>query len=188
MTTMTLPPPGTRTRRRRRISVVAVSLVLVFFAAATARLFVRPDLPPLPPRADAIIELGGPGDRDAVALALARAHRAPVLIQSTVTRDTVSNTCLAPVPRVTIMCFHAKPNTTRGEAQYIGRMGSERHWKSVIVVTSPDHAWRARLEIGRCFPGQIYVATTWLPPLYWFRQIPYQSLATIKALTVNRSC
>jgi uncharacterized SAM-binding protein YcdF (DUF218 family) len=168
--------------------MLAVSTVLMLFAAATVRLFVWPDLPPLPSTADAIIELGGPGDRDAIALELARTHRAPLLIQSTLAIDAISNTCLEAVPQVQIMCFHAEPNTTLGEARYIGRMAKERHWTSVIIVTSPDHAWRARLLIGRCFPGNVYVATTRLPALYWFRQIPYQWVATGKALTANRSC
>jgi uncharacterized SAM-binding protein YcdF (DUF218 family) len=175
-------------RRRRRTWILAASIILLLFAAATVRLFVRPELPPLPPTADAIIELGGPGNRDAVALDLARAHRAPLLIQSTVENDATSDTCLEPVPQVRIMCFHAEPNTTQGEARYIGRMGEQYQWKSVFVVTSPDHAWRARLLIERCFPGKVYIVTTHLPPIYWFRQIPYQWLATAKALTIHRRC
>jgi hypothetical protein len=179
---------GRPVRRRRRILVVTFGLVLALFTAATIHLFVLPDLPPLPPRVDAIIELGGPGNRDAASLALARAHRAAFLVQSTVASDAVWDGCLPPVPQVTILCFHAVPNTTRGEAEYIGRMGRQRHWKSVILVTSPDHAWRARLEVARCFNGAVYVSTSRLPLLMWFRQIPYQWGATIKALFFNRTC
>ena len=71
-----------RLRRRRRVALAALVL-LVVFTATTARLFVWPSLPPLPAHADAIIELGGPGDRDAVTTELARQHRAPLVIQST---------------------------------------------------------------------------------------------------------
>ena len=68
-----LPPRRWRTAIRAGIVVfVAVGL----FAAATARYIVWPDLRPLPTRADAIIELGGLGDRDGAALDLARQGRA----------------------------------------------------------------------------------------------------------------
>lgn len=158
------------------------------FAGATARLFVWPSLAPLPPQVDAIIELGGPGDRDAVTLALAEEHRAPLVIQSTIAQDTASDTCLPPVPDITIECFNAVPPTTRGEARYIGERGAAEHWSSVIIVTTPDHAWRARLRVERCFPGRVYVATSPLPTSAWFRQIPYQWAATVKAELLQRDC
>ena len=155
-----------RTVRRahvgRRVALVAL-ILLVPFSALTARLFVWPSLPPLPDHADAIIELGGPGERDAVAIALAEQHRAPLLIQSTTAEEATTDTCLPPVSGVTIACFHAVPPTTRGEARYIGARGAASHWDSVILVTSPDHAWRARLRVERCFPGQVYVETSPLP-------------------------
>src|SRR6478735_2651673 len=59
-----------RRRRRWRWSAFAVALVLVLWAAITARLFIWPDLVPLPQRADAIIELAGPAvdGRDQMAI------------------------------------------------------------------------------------------------------------------------
>ncbi len=169
-------------------AALVVSIFLVAFAATTARIFVWPPLPPLPDRSDAIVELGGPGDRDAVTLALANEHRAPVVIQSTVPQDAVTDTCLPAVEGVEVRCFHADPPTTRGEARYIGEEGEARNWKSVIVVTTPDHAWRARLRVERCFSGRVYVQTSPLPRWDWFRQIPYQWAATIKAVLFERDC
>ena len=147
--------------------------MVVALSAVTVRVFVWPDLQPLPERADAIIELAGPGDRyrDRVALDLAREQRAPVLIQSTLPDDT---SCLPPVAGVRIECFHPDLNTTRGEARYIGAIAAQRHWASVILVTTPDQAWRAHLRVSRCFPGTVYNATAHLPVWDWFRQIPYQ--------------
>jgi hypothetical protein len=175
------------TRRYWRVVFTCAALVLVAFVAVTARVFVWPDLRPVPDHADAIIELAGPADdqRDAVALDLARAQHAPVLIQSTLPTD---NRCLPPVPGVTIECFHPDPDTTRGEARYIGQLAADRHWKSVILVTTPDQAWRAQLRLSRCFSGSIYVSTAHLPALLWFQQIPYQWIASAKALTVERGC
>lgn len=184
-----LVEPAARPTRRRSVRAAGIvgAVVVVAFLAVTARLFVWPDLQPLPAHADAIIELAGPGDnsRDEVALDLARQHAAPVLIQSTLTGDT---SCLPPVAGVRIECFHPNPSTTRGEARYIGALAAERHWSSVILVTTPDQAWRAHLRVSRCFPGTVYNATAHLPVLDWLRQIPYQWAASIKALTVERSC
>jgi hypothetical protein len=177
-------------RRRRRTVVMVVALVVLLFVGATARIFVWPELPPLPDHASAIVELGGENDygRDSVALALARAHKAPLLIQSTRPADALSDTCLPPVPGVRILCFSPVPDTTRGEARYIGQLATQLHWTSVIIVTTPDQAWRARLRVSRCFDGPVYVSTAPLPTVDWIRQIPYQWLASVKALTVQRSC
>lgn len=174
-------------RRYRRAAAAIGGVLVVAFAAVTARVFVWPDLQPLPTHADAIIELGGPGDddRDRVALDLARERKAPVLIQSTLPDDT---RCLPPVAGVRIECFHPDPNTTRGEARYIGFIAAERHWESVILVTTPDQAWRAHLRVSRCFGGTVYNATAHLPSRAWIRQIPYQWVASMKALTVERTC
>jgi uncharacterized SAM-binding protein YcdF (DUF218 family) len=174
--------------RRRRIAVGVLALLMVLFSVTTARLYLWPPLPPLPDHADAIIELGGPGNRDAAAIALARQGRAPVLVQSTTAGDAATGRCLSPMPGVTILCFHADPNTTLGEARAIAALARQYGWRSVILVTSRDHAWRARLRVGRCFGGDIYVSMTGPAPLYWLRQIPYQWVATVKALTVNTSC
>ena len=176
-----------RSRLRRRVALVALVLV-VAFVATTARIFIWPSVPPLPDHADAIIELGGPGDRDAVTIALAEQHLAPLVIQSTLEGDAMSDTCLGPIPGVTIECFHADPPTTRGEARYIGERGAAENWGSVIIVTTPDHAWRARLRVERCFPGQVYVATSPLPKKDWLHQIAYQWAATVKAELFQRDC
>jgi uncharacterized SAM-binding protein YcdF (DUF218 family) len=169
---------------------VAWLLVLLGFGAVTDRLFIQPDLAPLPPRVDAIIELGGAAvlGRDRLALQLARAQRAPFLVQSTVVEEAGTPRCLPPVPDVVVLCFHADPNTTRGEARYIAEEAARRHWKSIILVTTPDQAWRARLRTTRCFGGEVYVATSPLPPWLWLRQVLYQWAATGKALVFQRAC
>jgi uncharacterized SAM-binding protein YcdF (DUF218 family) len=178
-------------RRRRRIRLTSASvLALVVFGAVTARLFIWPDLPSVPPRVDAIVELGGaaPHGRSRLALALARAHRAPYLVQSTIAEYAGTDTCLPPVPGVTLLCIHSEPNTTRGEAHSIAELADRYHWKSVVLVTTPDQAWRARLRVSRCFDGEVYVALAHLPPIEYVWQIPYQWAATVKAVTYERAC
>ena len=189
-TTDSAGPAGNarRRRRRRRIVLVVVAAVALAFLGATARMFVWPPLPALPAHADAIVELAGPGDRDAVTVALAEQHVAPVVIQSTLPGDARSGTCLPPTPGVRIECFAPDPPTTRGEARYIGERAAAGHWGSVVLVTTPDHAWRARLRVQRCFDGRVYVATSPLPKADWLRQIPYQWMATVKAELLQRGC
>jgi hypothetical protein len=185
------PHDDPRSRRRRRYVVsVASALVLVVFAVLTARLFIWPDLAPVPARVDAVIELGGAAvdGRDRLAVALARAHRAPFLVQSTVVEEAGTDRCLPPVPDVTVLCFHPDPETTRGEAEYIGREAARRHWTSIVLVTTPDQAWRAKLRTTRCFSGRVYVATSPLPAFEYLWQVPYQWAATLKAFTVQRAC
>lgn len=170
--------------------LIALVMVVLAWIAFTARLFIWPDLPPLPQRADAIIELAGSANsgRDDLAMSLAREHRAPYLAQSTVVAEAGTSRCLPAVTGVTVLCFHPELGTTRGEAEWIAKEAKERGWRSVILVTTPDQAWRADLRLGRCFDGRIYVATSHLPFGEWFTQIPYQWFATAKALTVERRC
>ncbi|HET6532831.1 MAG TPA: hypothetical protein VFH03_19765 [Actinoplanes sp.] len=174
----------------KRRFLVAVAVLLIGLGVVTDRMFIHPRLAPLPPSVDAIIELGGAGmaGRDSLALELARRGHAPFLVQSTLADAVGTSRCLPPVPAVTVLCFHAEPNTTRGEARWIADEANRRHWRSVVLVTTPDQAWRARLRTTRCFDGEVYVATAPLPWYEWPRQIPYQWAATAKALILERSC
>ncbi|MGN6524253.1 MAG: YdcF family protein [Actinomycetes bacterium] len=172
---------------RRRGLFVAL-LAVIACTLVTLRVFVYPPLRPVPGRVDAIIELGGAGDRDREALRLARAGVAPVLVQSTVPQEAGTSRCLPAVHDVTVMCFHPDPDTTRGEAHWISAQAAQHGWKSVVLVTSPDQAWRAILRVGRCFPGDVYASTTPLPPASWLKQVPYQWVASAKALLVERDC
>jgi uncharacterized SAM-binding protein YcdF (DUF218 family) len=191
------PPPqrtkgnsDTTKRRSYRWVGVAALVLLVAFGATTAHLFIWPHLQPLPRHVDAIIELGGAANdrRDRVAVELAREGRADYLVQSTTRGEAGRDTCLPAVPSVTVLCFHADPNSTRGEAQWVAAEADRRGWESVILVTTPDQAWRASLRTTRCFPGDVYVATAPLPAVEWLWQIPYQWAASAKALTIERSC
>jgi hypothetical protein len=170
--------------------VAAVLAVLVAgFGVATARLFVWPDLPPLPDRAYAIVQLGGPGERRSVALDLAREGRAPVVAISVSTDEVDTSWCdEGRLDDTAVICFHPDPFTTRGEARSIAELARSHGWHSVILVTTPDQAWRATVRVSRCFDGEIFVATAELPRRRWPMQILYQWGATAKAFTVETSC
>ncbi len=183
------PAEARRRRRRRRIVTVAVALVLVGLVALTARLFVWPDLPPLPQRADVIVRLGGPGARIDTALNLQREGRAPlVAISASLDEEKLGWCAAGRLEGVPIICFHSDPFTTRGEARSIADLAKQYGWHSVILVTTPDQAWRATVRVRRCFDGDVFVATTPLPWQEWPTQIVYQFGAAAKAFTVETSC
>ena len=178
--------PQGRARRWLRRALIAAAALVLLVAGLTARLFVWPSSG-MPDRVDAILMLNTPGDPQPVALRLAREHRARYLV---VSQGTVAShySCPAPVPGITLICFHPSPATTQGEAEFAGRLARKYHWHSVAVVTITPQAFRARLRLERCFGGQVYVMTGSLPLGSWPYQIAYEWGATIKALTVQRSC
>jgi uncharacterized SAM-binding protein YcdF (DUF218 family) len=166
-----------------------LAVLTVAFSVATARLFIWPDLPPLPDHADVIIELGGPGPRRAMSYQLAREGRAPVLAISTTEDQLGMSWCdESRVPGVTVLCFRPDPFTTRGEARYIAQLAQQHGWDSIILVTSTSQAWRATVRVGRCFDGDVYVATVDLPAYRWPGEILYQWGATAKAFTLETDC
>jgi uncharacterized SAM-binding protein YcdF (DUF218 family) len=178
-----------RRRRMRRLVTAILAVVLAGVAALTARLFVWPDLPPLPAQADVIVQLGGPGNRRLVALNLARQGRAPLVAISVSNAEVNTRWCHhGRLGDVTVVCFHSEPFTTRGEARAITEMAEQRGWHAVILVTTPDQASRATLRVRRCFDGKVFVATATLPWYRWPTQIVYQSGATVKAYAVETSC
>jgi hypothetical protein len=176
-------------RGRRRIVLAIVAAFVVVLAVVTAHLFVWPDLPKLPAKADAIVQLGGPGDRRRVALDLARDGVAPLVAISVSDDEAGTSWCAdGNLFNVSVLCFHSEPFTTRGEARSIAQMAQQRGWHSVIIVTSTDQATRAELRVSRCYTGRLYVATAHLPTHLWPKQIVYQWGATIKAYTWERTC
>jgi uncharacterized SAM-binding protein YcdF (DUF218 family) len=180
--------PRNRCRPRRRFIAAALAVVIVAFGAATARLFIFPARG-MPAHVDAIIMLNGRGDRFGEALKLASQHRAPYLAISLGSSSIVPDSDCAPsVPRVKLICFAPNPATTQGEAESVGRLAAKHHWRSIALVTITPQASRARLRFQRCFSGKVYVMTGPIHVYGWPYQIAYEWGATIKALTVQRSC
>jgi uncharacterized SAM-binding protein YcdF (DUF218 family) len=170
----------------RRKTIAVVGTLIVVFAAATARVLIWP-VEWTPAKADAIVLLAGPGDRLPVALQLARQHRAPVLV---VSRGWMGygGPCPPATPGVRTICFEPNPGNTRGEAEYIGALARRNAWHSLVLVATRPQAVRAQLLFGRCFSGQVYVATTTLPLSNWPYQVAYGWGALVKAALWVRGC
>ena len=171
----------------RRISPV-LALVFVVFSAITARLFVWPATG-MPAHVDAIVILGGQGNRLGLGEQLAKQGRSHVLVVSEGLPFTLPpGLCGQHTAAETVICFAPDPWTTQGEAEYTARLAKQYGWHSLVLVTTPDQIWRAELRFRRCFSGKLYGVTTPLPAIWWPYAIPYQWLATAKAELVNTSC
>lgn len=171
--------------RARKICAVMAVLVTVF-VTLTARLLIWP-VQGGPARVDAIVMLAGPGDRIAAALALAREHRAPVLV---VSRGWMGygGSCPPPTSGVKTICFEPDPGNTRGEAEYISARAEREGWHSLLIVATRPQAVRSQLLFGRCFTGQLYVSTASFAASDWPYQIAYGWGALVKAVFLTRSC
>ena len=173
-------------RTRWRIFWLIAAAAAIAFVALTARLFVWPQTE-VPRRAGAIVVLGSDRVNEMRRVQegkkLLLAGDAPVLAIS----DGDQPCSIYATARV--ICFTASPDTTQGEARFIGRTARMRHWHSVIVVAGRPQVTRARIRIERCFSGSMAIVGV-DPPSFeqWVYQVAYEWGATIKALTIQRGC
>jgi uncharacterized SAM-binding protein YcdF (DUF218 family) len=175
-----------RSFRGWRRALVATIVLFVAFALVTARLFIWP-AQGMPAHVSAIVVLAGHADRLTVALRLAQERRAPVMVVSQGWKG-YGGSCPPAMPDVKVICFDPNPGDTRGEAEFAARLAIRDHWSSVVLVTSPGQDTRARIIMGRCFGGPVYVVTASLPFDQWPYEIAYGWGALIKALVVHRAC
>jgi uncharacterized SAM-binding protein YcdF (DUF218 family) len=182
---------GVAGRRRRpfsgwRRTLVVALAIIVAFSLATARLFVWP-AQGVPAHVNAIVMLGGSGDRLAAALKLVQEHRASILVVSQ-GRKGYGGPCPPPTPGVNTICFNPSPSDTRGEVEFVSRLAQRYHWRSLALVTTRLQDTRARILMERCFGGSIYVSTASLPLTSWPFTIAYEWGALFKALALYRAC
>lgn len=172
---------------RWRAAVAVIAAVVIAAGALTARLIVFPAMG-APARVDAIVVLGGPGDRLDLGLQLAREGRAPYLVLSLGLPWVPPGICTEHVGAAQVICFHPDPDTTQGEAEGASQIAKQHGWQSIVLVTTRDQVWRAHLRFERCYSGQIYGIGSQISLKRWIYAFFYQWGAIIKAETVQRSC
>jgi hypothetical protein len=91
-------------------------------------------------------------------------------------------------PRREADLLRPEPRQHPRRSGFVGRLAKQYHWSSVVLVTTPPQDTRARLLMGRCLGGSVYVTTASLPLGSWPYQIAYGWGALVKALVVNRAC
>jgi hypothetical protein len=167
----------------------ALLVIVAVLSFGTARWIVWPPQQAMPARVDAIVMLNGPGDRLNTALNLAWAHRAPVIV---ISRGSAywgrGSVCAPKIPGVTVICFDPSPATTRGEAEFAGRLAARYGWHSIAVVAITPQDTVVRLRVGRCFGGKVYVVNSPLPMWQWPLLVEYEGGSVLKALFVQRTC
>jgi uncharacterized SAM-binding protein YcdF (DUF218 family) len=161
-----------------------VGLLIAALLAMSALLFVWPATN-APAKVDAIVVLGGAGDRIAKGIALARAQIAPVLVIS----ESDTATCPRGFSRVRVICFQPNPDTTQGEAREAARLAARYHWSRLLVVSDTPQTTRARIRFDRCYHGRVLFAP--VSPggiVAWAHGIVYEWGALAKALVLQRGC
>jgi uncharacterized SAM-binding protein YcdF (DUF218 family) len=174
-------------RVRRFVIIVAVALGLAYAIGIPA--FLERDDDPLPPKADAIVVLAGSENRLPAAEALFDGGLAPTLVVSADRSghdDQRAALCRKP-PRG-VVCVHAGPASTEGEAQAVRQLVVRNHWESLILVTSRYQLFRADRIFQRCVDAKITERGVDEP---WWRNAIAVPLEWIKlgiSETVRRNC
>jgi len=182
-----------RRRKRLRYAVIVLVVLLVGFSAITARWFIWPPQG-MPDRVDAIVLLNGPSDLNRLekALDLARARRASFLVISYSPEGphwwSGGSVCAPTVTEAKVICFIPNPDTTRGEAEFVGRIARQYHWHSIVVVATAPQDPVALLRTRRCFSGKIYVINASFPGSQWPSQVAHYWGSALQALFLQRSC
>ena len=130
-----------------------LGVLLLAYIVVAVYLFVLPH-DDKPVHADAVVVLAGTRERLPVGERLIRQGYAPLLVVS-LSRP-AGRVQLAACARGAF-CFHGHPFSTRGEAREIGRLAAQRHWKTIDVVTSKYHDFRAGMLIRRCYHGKLHM-------------------------------
>ena len=160
------------------------AVVVVVFLVLSVVLFVWPRTDE-PRKVDAIVVLGGASNRVTKGLKLASEGYAPTLLIST--RD--PSACRYRIPGVSVICFQPSPETTQGEARYVTKLASERHWSEILVVSGMAQTLRARLRFDRCYHGTaLFDPVGASNVIAWVRDVFYEWGALAKALTIQRGC
>jgi uncharacterized SAM-binding protein YcdF (DUF218 family) len=177
---------------RRALVVVAALLVAltVVMGISGVTLFTNAKTDPLQ-KADAVVVLGGEHDgREDYGIELARSGLASTVVISDAypKDDPVMQRVCKPQPPIEVVCARATELNTRGEAQMVQRLATERSWTKIIVVTWRYHLPRARLIFQQCFsPNSDAVVMQAVPRRYdyslarWQFIYAYQYAAFAKA-------
>ena len=163
---------------RRAVQLIAI-LFAVWLVLAIVLFVVHHDDPPA--RADAVVVLQGSKTRLPLGYRLMREGYAPLLLVSRGSKLPLEHSLCDGETDLEVVCFSA--TSTRGEARIVSRIAHERKLRSLDVVTSQFHVFRARRIFERCYDGELHMVgapqTWWLTPKYMVMEsvkLAYQSV------------
>jgi len=162
-------------------TVVAVIAVLAFFV----RFVAYPHTDPIG-KTGLVVLVNSPGDSNKIAVAkkvLAVNPTATLLFSEAAGCPDVVHTFAEHV-----VCFVPHPDTTQGEARYAASYDESHDSGGMTVVAPRAQLSRARIRFERCWHGPLAMVEAPMSLVATLLRLPYQSLATIKAETVQRGC
>jgi uncharacterized SAM-binding protein YcdF (DUF218 family) len=172
----------------RRWSVrlaIAFGVIIALWLGLCYQVIQNPSVVTHPSAADAIFVLGGSTDpRTEEAIDLANEGVSHVLVLSNaIPNPKATELCEHPPAGWTLICFRPSPNTTQGEAEFLGRLAAEKGWTKIVAITSRYHISRARLLIKRCVGGRLQMVSDHetIGAGQWLYQYAYQSVGYLKA-------
>ena len=121
-----------------------------------------------PIRADAVVVLQGSKTRLPRGYELMQEGYAPLLLISRGSRQKLEARLCDGESRFEVVCFSA--SSTRGEARIVSRLARERDLRSLDVVTSQFHVFRARKIFARCYSGDFRIVGS---PQQWWKLPKY---------------
>ena len=177
-----------------RRALVVLGVLVAAWLVMCAVLFVWPPAENGAPRhADVVVVLSGDKRRLPPALALVRRGVVPLVaissVQLTPKWRAARRLCAAGhYEGARVLCFLAKPYSTRGEAETVARLARSHDWSRIVVSTSTFHVTRAHMLFRRCYRGQLWFIGS---PMPWWRLPQEWATETGKLLvqlTAERGC
>jgi hypothetical protein len=170
-------------RKRGKVLVVVASILAVAFAAVLV-VYVFPPRG-TPARDPDVVMVVGPADQWRIdwAQQLRGSHAALAI---SVGLEEHHPECA----ETGVICFHAEPYTTQGEARELRTLMHDHRWTTATVVTMTPHLLRTQMRMDWCVPHGVTVVgrSTGLSPGDWIYQFAYQTAGFAKALLVTRGC
>ena len=165
---------------RRALLVIAI-LFAAWLCVAIALFAVHHDDPPA--HADAVVVLQGSKTRLPLGYGLMQEGYAPLLLVSRGSRLPLEHSLCDGETDLKVVCFSA--TSTRGEARIVSRIAHARNLRSLDVVTSQFHVFRARRIFERCYDGDLHMVgadqTWWLLPKYMVTETAKLAYQTVFA-------
>ena len=176
-------------------SIALLTLAFLFFGYVTFRVLVPTTSEQ--PRTDAVVSLAPGHYRLPTALGIYRSGAADELLVSWFPEEFTADALEHPEARliyevctgnagVQALCFTPAPDTTLGEALAVRTLAEDHGWRSITVVTSSHHTFRAGYIFERCLPAETRVHVAAAPVQFtfdtWLYLVAYENAAFLKAL------
>jgi uncharacterized SAM-binding protein YcdF (DUF218 family) len=174
-----------------RILLALAAALVAAWLVVCGVLFVWPE-DENPRRADAIVVLaGGKKHRLAKALELIDDGVSDTLVISDgydPEWEAGNRLCAGARQDLEVICFRPVPYSTWGEAENVTALARRHSWRSLAVVTSRFHVFRARLIFERCFDGRTDAVAAPYSVLYLPRALVWETVKLTAAYTFRRDC